>query len=35
MEIIRDMYDAHIHPTPKGPTGPPIPLMWWNYYDCK
>jgi hypothetical protein len=27
MEIIRDMYDAHIHPTPKGPSGPPIPLM--------
>ena len=27
MEIIRDMYDAHIHPTSKGPTGPPIPLM--------
>jgi len=32
-DIVRSMvedriiYDVHIHPTPKGPTGPPIPLM--------
>jgi hypothetical protein len=27
MELIRQLYDVHIHPTPKGPTGPPTPLM--------
>ena len=27
MELIRAMFDMHIHPTPKGPSGPPIPLM--------
>jgi hypothetical protein len=24
---IRSIYDGHIHPTPKGPSGTPIPLM--------
>lgn len=27
MELIRLTYDMHIHPTPKGPSGIPIPLM--------
>ena len=27
MELIRLIYDFHIHPTPKGPSGIPIPLM--------
>ena len=27
MEAIRLTYDVHTHPTPKGPSGPPIPLM--------
>jgi len=25
--LIRSIYDAHIHPTPKGPSGPPTILM--------
>jgi hypothetical protein len=25
--IIRSIYDSHIHPTPKGPSGTPIPMM--------
>jgi hypothetical protein len=25
--MIRAIYDQHIHPTPQGPSGPPIPLM--------
>ena len=27
MEMIRMTYNMHTHPTPKGPSGPPIPLM--------
>lgn len=27
MELIRQQFNTHIHPTPKGPSGPPIPLM--------
>lgn len=27
MELIRQMFNGHIHPTPRGPSGPPTPLM--------
>ena len=27
MELIRQKFNGHIHPTPRGPTGPPTPLM--------